>query len=376
MKQPVGQMLMTGSKQFFTMLLFGLVVTAQLSTATGQVRWGGSVLRQDSAWFDSSEARKAADTLLLYQTPHGAWPKNTDLFQSLPAEELERIRADKGSNTIDNGATTTPLRFLARMIQATSESKYTESFEQGLEYLLEAQYPNGGWPQYYPLRNGYYSRVTFNDNAMVNVLEILRDVAKGGEPYGFVDADLRVRAGAALERGIDCILQTQIRQNGRLAGWCAQYDEHTLEPAWARSYEPPSISGSESVGIVRFLMSLEEPSPERVAAVEGAVKWFQSVAIEGVCLESFHREDGSRDRRLVSDPDGPPLWARFYEIGTNRPLFLDRDSVFHYDYAEISRERRTGYSYLGGWPRDLLNEDFPQWINEHRSNRQDEGKTR
>ncbi|MDP2138902.1 MAG: pectate lyase, partial [Candidatus Didemnitutus sp.] len=165
----------------------------------------------------------------------------------------------------------------------------------------------------------------------------------------------------AVERGIDCILKSQIKQNGALTAWCAQHDENTLEPAWARKYEPPSLSGGETVGIVEFLMSIEQPTPEIVAAVDGAVIWLRQVAMHGVRLEQLRGPDGRLERRLIADAAAPPLWARFYELGTNRPLYLDRDSVFRYDFAEIGYERRSGYSYHGTWPAHLLEQDYPRW---------------
>jgi PelA/Pel-15E family pectate lyase len=169
-----------------------------------------------------------------------------------------------------------------------------------------------------------------------------------------------------MARGIDCILKTQIKQNGKRTAWCAQHDEKTLEPAWARSYEPPSLSGGESVGIVRFLMSIEEPTPEIVAAIEGAVAWFRSVAMKGVRIESIRRDDGRTERRLILEPNASPLWARFYELGTNRPLYLDRDSVFRYDFTEISYERRSGYRYHGTWAASLISTEYPSWRQKHK----------
>lgn len=342
-------------------LLVVLFAATQSPTVFAVARWGNSALRQGSDWYASADARASANTLLLYQSSHGAWPKNTDLFKSVPQGTLDLIHVSDEANTIDNGATTTPLRFLANVIQATGETKYEESFARGLDYLFEAQYPNGGWPQFYPLREGYYSHITFNDGAMIAVMELFRDVAGADTTYDFVNKQRRAKAAEAVARGIDCILKLQIKQEGNPTVWCAQHDENTLDPAWARAYEPPSLSGSESVGIVRFLMSIENPSPEVIASVEGAVAWFQSVAINDVRLERFSRENGIKDCRLVPSPDAPPLWGRFYELGTNRPLFLDRDSVFHYDLAEISSERRNGYSYLGDWPASLLSKDYLRW---------------
>ena len=323
------------------------------------IRWGSGVLRQDAAWYSSRDARAMADSVLQYQSSQGGWPKNTDLG-ALPRSPRE-IPHDDRENTIDNGATTLPLRFLALVAHATGEPSYREAVERGIDYLLEAQYPNGGWPQFYPLREGYYSHVTYNDGAMANVLSLLRDVAGGEPPHDFLDEHRRSLAAAAVARGIDCILRTQIMQGGERTAWCAQYDERTLEPAWARAYEPPSLSGSESVGIVRFLMGVEDPPPAVVAAIESAVAWFEDVAIPGLRLERFVDAQGREDRRVVADANAGPLWGRFYELGTGRPVFLGRDSVVRYSLAEIEQERRGGYAYYGTWPAVLLAEDYPRW---------------
>jgi PelA/Pel-15E family pectate lyase len=243
----------------------------------------------------------------------------------------------------------------------TGDPRYRASVERGADYLLAAQYPNGGWPQYFPLRDGYFSRITYNDDAMVNVLELVRDVRDGRMPFAFVDGARRDRAADAVTRGIDVILRTQVVQDGRLTAWCAQHDETTLEPAWGRSYEPPSLSGNESVGIVRFLMSIESPTPDIVAAIDAAVVWLRRVAIDGLRVEEFRDAHGNRDRRVVDDPAAPPIWARFYDLGTSRPVFMGRDSVPRAALADIEQERRIGYAYYGTWPARLLAEEYPRW---------------
>ena len=347
-------------------MLIGLLILAQGSIALGALRWGDAVLRQQPQWYNSAEARAVADSVIQYQSPQGGWPKSTNL--ATPPRTPDDIPPPgRGrANSLDNEATTLPMAFLARVAHATGEAKYRDSFSRGVDYLLAAQYPNGGWPQFWPLRKGYYSRITYNDGAMIRAMTILRDVAGGKPPYNFVDAPRRERAADAVARGIDCILKTQIKQDGKLTAWCAQHDEKTLKPAWARAYEPPSLSGGESAGIVRFLMSIEEPTPEIIAAIHGAVTWFRSVAMKGVRQERIRGDDGRSERRLVPDPDAPPLWARFYELGTNRPLYLDRDSVFRYDYAEISYERRSGYSYHGTWAASLIATEYPAWRQKHK----------
>ncbi|MFK7979027.1 MAG: pectate lyase, partial [Saprospiraceae bacterium] len=193
------------------------------------------------------------------------------------------------------------------------------------------------------------------------VMNLLKGVASGKGQYGFVPMDYQNKAKIAVDLGIDCILKTQIREAGELKVWCAQHDEKTLAPAWARAYEPPSLSGSESVGILRFLMSIDNPSPKMIAAIEGGINWFKSVAITDYRLAEKLNPDGRTERLLLAHPNAPLLWARFYELGTNRPLYVDRDSKFRYSYNEISYERRSGYRYLGDWAKELIEVEYPVW---------------
>ncbi|MFB6341177.1 pectate lyase [Saccharicrinis sp. FJH62] len=343
-------------------LLLPEVIYAQGTFRGVNFKWGESILHRSPEWYESKEATDIADNVLLYQSKYGAWPKNTDLSKKPDKEVFKEIEEKGEANTIDNNATTRPMRFLALMYDATGQKKYKESFLKGLDYLLESQYDNGGWPQFYPLRkHGYYSEITYNDNAMMNVMFILRDIAQKKAPFGFVDESHREKSESAVEKGIDCILKTQVKQNGRLTVWCAQYDQNTLKPAWARNFEPPSLSGEESVDIVRFLMEIPNPSPEVKVAIEGAVQWFKDVQITGLAYHHKWGENGKPDAFVESDPDAAPLWARFYELETDKPIFIGRDKVIHYKLNEIEQERRGGYAYYGRWPEQLLTEDYPVW---------------
>jgi len=345
--------------------LFALAAAAGAQSekeASATISWS-RCLRQRPEWYASAEARAVADSVIQYQSPQGGWPKSTDL--AIPPHSPKDIPPPgRGrANTIDNGATTTPMRFLALMVQATGEARYREAFAHGIDYLLAAQYPNGGWPQYFPLRKGYYSRITYNDGAMIKVLTILRDAAAGKPPYTFVDENRSSRAEKAVQKGIECILNCQIVADGKKTAWCAQHDEKTFAPRKARSYELPSISGAESVGIVRFLMSIDNPNPEVIEAVQAAVAWFERAKLTGI--REIRKSDKSTprgyDKVIIEDPTAPPLWARFYEIGTNRPIFGDRDGKVYYAMSEISPERRTGYTWYGNWPAELLSRDYPAW---------------
>lgn len=315
-------------------------------------------LGHSDEWYTTDEARSMAEAVLSYQSPGGSWPKNVDTAKERYAGNPEDLRG-----TFDNGATTIELRYLARMVKSTGEGRYGKAFLKGLDHLLGAQYESGGWPQSYPPGGGYQRHITFNDDAMGRLMFFVRDVARDERAYGFVDAGRREKCRTAWEKGVECILNCQVKVNGQLTVWCAQHDEKTLEPRPARAYELVSLSGSESVGLVRILMSIEKPPARVVAAVEAARAYLESVKLTGIRVEDRPQAGSPRgfDRFVVEDPSADPMWARFYEIGTNRPIFCDRDGVVRYKLSDIGIERRTGYAWLGTWPKGLLGKEYEQW---------------
>src|SRR5262249_14762400 len=149
-----------------------------------------------------------------------------------------------------------------------------------------------------PPARSYHRHITFNDHAMVRLMELLREVATS-PTYRFAGADRRKAAQKAFDKGIECILKCQVKVKGKLTAWCAQHDEKDYRPRPGRSYELVSLSGNESVGIVRLLMSLERPSPRVVAAVEGAVAWFESVKLKGIRAETRKDAKAPRGRDRV-----------------------------------------------------------------------------
>jgi PelA/Pel-15E family pectate lyase len=328
-------------EQFFRQATRAL--TGKASQAVGTIAWEDAQKKPEE-WYATAEALRIADLVLLYQRDSGGWPKNIDMGKPVSEADRVKLAAQKKEtdSTIDNGATVTQLSYLARVYTAQRQERHRESFFKGMDYLLKAQYPNGGWPQFYPDLSGYYKHITFNDNAMIGVMKLLRDVAASKPPYGFVDEVLRTAAAKAVDKGIDVILKTQVIVNGKRTVWCAQHDEVTLAPAAARKYEVASLSGGESVEIVRFLMSIKNPSPAVVEAIESAVAWFR--------------------QSQLKDAEGKPIWARFYEIGTNRPIFVGRDGVVKYDVNQIDEERRTNYAWYVNGAAKLLNTDYRAWI--------------
>jgi PelA/Pel-15E family pectate lyase len=358
-----------------------LLILAAPVTALGdqpRIRWA-EALKQRAEWYASEEAVRVADNLLLYQRETGGWPKNIDMAAPLTEEEraaLLKQKSRRDDSTIDNGATYTQLEFLARVYAARRLERHRAAFMRGLEYLLAAQYANGGWPQYYPDPKGYHAHVTFNDGAMIGVMRLLRDVARRHAPYLFVDETTRRRAEEAVRKGIELILRTQIVVRGERTAWCAQYDERTLAPAWARRFEPPALASRESVGVVRFLMSLESPNARVRGAIESAIKWFERSKIYGIRWVERQDGRGHIERVVIKDPQAGPIWARFYEIETNRPIFAGRDAVVRYDVMQIEEERRNGYAWYVTDPAELIGVDYPRWQRKFSSDRESNaGKT-
>ena len=124
----------------------------------------------------------------------------------------------------------------------------------------------------------------------------------------------------------------------------------------ARTFEVVSLSGGESVGIARFLMSIKDPSPAIVEAIESAIAWFEQSQLKGIKWV-----DNGTDRVVVQDPGAGSIWARFYEIDNNRPIFVGRDGVVKYSVAEIEHERRTGYNWYVDAPAKLIEKEYPAW---------------
>jgi PelA/Pel-15E family pectate lyase len=295
------------------------------------------------AWYASAEARTLADGIVAWQRPSGGWTKGGVYTRAPTAEDDHHDGWSAG--TFDNDSTVYELRFLALVIQAAgaeARATWRDSFVRGLDYIFAAQYPNGGFPQIYPLAGSYHDAITYNDDAMVHILELLRDAAERKAAYSFVPAEYAAKARERLNRGIECVLATQQRAaDGRLTIWGQQHDALTMQPCAARNFEPLSECSSESAGLVLFLMSLPRPSPAIIAAVEGAVAWFPTRTLHGVVWD----RQATAGSGLVEQAGAPPLWARFYEFGTGRPIFGERDRTVHYVVTELSGERRLGY----GW---------------------------
>ena len=364
---------MTTSPRKSLTLIFCIMawMTATLSSAQILNHQWKYILRQsDEAFFKTDEARRIGDQLMLYQRVTGGWPKNINMVAPLTQEQREAVIADQqrtDDSTIDNDATTIQMLFLARLYHATHDQQVRSSFRKAVEYLLSGQYENGGWPQFLPNPHGYQVHITYNDDAMVNTMLLLRDVAEAKAPFesSLTTKDLRKRASKAFEKGVECILKTQIRVGSRLTVWCQQHDRETYLPASARAYELPSFCSQESASIVALLMSLPHPNDQVKHAIHAAMKWLDTYKLTGLRLErTFSRESRQRDVRLVEDPNGSPLWARYYDLEHTRPFVCDRDGIPRQRLEDIGSERRNGYGWYGDRAASLY-DTYARWADKY-----------
>ncbi len=324
----------------------------------------------DRPRYKPTEIANIADNMLLFQKNNGGWPKNYDFFAILSPEQVKIIKDAKSeiNTTFDNGNTYTQIAALAIAYHATKADKYKAGCIKGLEFIIKSQYGNGGWPQYYPIeKNNYSSHITYNDDAMLGVMLLLKDILDGNELYTFVDTKLRGKLLATYNKGLDCIIKTQIVDNGKLTAWCQQYDEKTMQPAWARKFEPPCICNKESASLVLFLMSIDHPNQQIINAVQNAVVWFDESIIHNTRIKTIpaprvvtQYKVSEHDRVLVIDSTAPSIWTRYYELKTHRPMFCNRDSKVVYSLAEVARERRDGYGWYTYDPQKVMNK-YPAW---------------
>ncbi len=304
-------------------------------------------------WFRSAEAAAFAQNVLAWQLPHGGWPKRPQMHLMAP----DRSATPPKRGSFDNGTTMSQMRFLGNVVRVTGDPRCREAFLRGLDFMLAAQLPCGGWPQEYPDPHGYHALITYNDGAMIGVMSVLRDVAVG--KYAFVDAERLERCRQAVDRGVECILKTQITADGHLTVWGQQHDPSTFAPAAARSFELPYPASAESSVIVTFLMELDSPSPQVRRAIHAAVAWMKLRALTGLRYEMWQE-----DSKVVPDGDAEPLWARFYDPATGQGVFVGRDGVPKGRLDQIEQERRAEYAWYGRWPARVLRR-YDAWCVKH-----------
>lgn len=327
--------------------------------------------------YEKNEITKIADNILLYQKNNGGWPKNYDMTAILTDEQKEAVikSKDETNTTFDNGATHSQVAYLAQAYSQTKEQKYLDAYLKGIEFILSAQYENGGWPQFYPDTSGYRKYITFNDGAMFGIITVMQNIVNNSTDYNFISSDLKDKIKSAYEKGIECILKCQIKDEEKLKAWCQQHDNIDFRPQNARTFEPAAVCSDESVGIIYILMNVNNPNERIINSINSAIAWLNESQIHGIKVETikaphvdydFHSTDD--DRIVVDDQNAQPIWARYYELGTNKPLFCNRDGKPVYSLAEVHRERRTGYSWYGYGPAEII-KIYAEWQGEWSPNK-------
>lgn len=326
----------------------------------------------DYARHAPGDVRAIAENILLMQRNHGGWVQNRDPLQVMSPDDAAQLLAEKGGieGSFDNRNVFTQIEYLMGAFEVAGEPRYREGAKRGLDYLLRHQFETcGGWPHSVPAAVAYQARLTVADEVFSGPLTLLRRISKAEAPFDAFDAETRAAATAALVRGEDCLLRLQVRQGETLTGWAGQYDPVTLAPMGGRTFELPAIVSQETVEILKYLMSIPDPSPEVIASVTGAAEWLRAVQVDGVRLEtvplegetSYTYHNADFDRRLVTEAGAPPLWARFYDLEDNTPVLANRDGVRVARYDLVDPERRTGYHWYGNWASEFLQTVYPEW---------------
>ena len=350
-------------------LLIGIMLLSVLPI-TAQQAFKQLMRETSPEFFQSEEARRIGNQLLLYQRVTGGWPKNIDMAKPLSDKEREKVLADKqkhNDSTTDNDATTQQMNFLARLYQSTKDVRYRDAFRQGVAYLLSGQYENGGWPQFWPEMRDYQIHITYNDDAMASTMMLLRDIAAQKEPYqgDLTDDQLRQQMTKAFDKGIECILNTQIVTDGELTVWCQQHDRETFLPAAARAFELPSYCTMESAMLTRLLMELPNPDERVKKAVHSAMRWFDKYKLTGYKVErTGHPGSADQNTKLVKDAAAQPMWARFYDLELCEPFVCDRDGVPRRHLEQIGAERRNGYAWYTDRPI-MLYKRYQKWAKKY-----------
>ena len=358
----------------------GIVSGAPIDTSgfrDGAGHWRG--IRDDSRIIQADENQPvySADqieeivgNILLFQRKNGGWPKDYDMLAILTEAQKKAIEAsrEKNDTSFDNHNIHSQVDYLAKAYLQLKTDACRDACLRGFDFMLNSQYPNGGFPQRYPSPTGYAAHITFNDGVMIGVLNVLKDAADGMPHWKWLDEERRQKAHKAVDLGVACILKCQIRVRGIKTGWCQQHENQTFEAVPARTFELASICPQDTAEVVRFLMRIDRPDPVLVAAVHDAIDWLKRVKLNGVRVErvpadavEFPRHRADFDVVVVADESAKPIWARHYEIETNRPVFAGRDAIKKYSLAEIERERRTGTPWYGAWPTKLIETEYCSW---------------
>jgi PelA/Pel-15E family pectate lyase len=281
-----------------------------------------------------------SNNILYFQRANGGWMKNYDMTAILTPDQIDTLIATKSNvnTTFDNGCTYGHIEYLSGAYTITKDDRYKDACIRGINFILTAQYQNGGWSQNYPIQENYTQNITFNDGATIGIMKLFKDI----------------RILLSYQKGLFLITQLQIKRQGIPTAWAQQYDEVSLTPSWGRSYEPPSICSDESCTILEFLMSIDNPSNEIINSVQFGMTWLGKTAISDIRVETFDAlpliseykvKPITTDRRVVQKIGAQKMWSIFYRVSDDKLIFCDRDGSIKDSFSDLERERRVGYAW-------------------------------
>lgn len=255
--------------------------------------------------YDMNTDMVKADRLLTWQTDAGGWDKNLHerpdpkddkkvmIDRAWDAQESRSLLRDSSGNeagTLENGATVNEMILLAKVYRETGDRRYKEALLRAIDYLLDMQYPNGGWPLAYPLLGTAADAIAYDGHAMIRAMRVLTMVDQAEYPfdYALVDEAKQARIKEALNKGLDFIMHSQLQSDGQLTGWAKRYDPDTMQPIPSSDGLEASVSLEETLEVVKYLMSAQLPSAEVIAAIDGAVQYIRQ-AEAGEAKETVER---------------------------------------------------------------------------------------
>jgi hypothetical protein len=318
---------------------------------------GAALLRAYEVTRDEAHLRAAlgaANALVRGQLESGGWSYLIEFDPELRSQWAYRadaavkspdFKSRKNTTTFDDNNTQSALSFLMQVLDVATNLPPEQlrpiraARDFGLARMLDAQYPVGAWPQRFngqaydptqhPIRPAniptnwprqwaradYSAYYTLNDNTQSDCIRTMLTAYHHTR-------DERYRLAA--RRGGEFLILAQLPEPQ--PGWAQQYN-FAMQPAWARAFEPPAVCTSESGGAVRTLgrLYLETGDEKFLWPIPPFIAWLERSRL------------------------GPERWARLYELGTNKPIYGDRDGEIHYTLAEISAERQRGYSWEGSY---------------------------
>jgi PelA/Pel-15E family pectate lyase len=299
-------------------------------------------------------ARETAMALVNGQLYSGGWDYRIEFDPQHRGEYAYRTDGNKSGRrnvtTLDDNTTQAAVRLLMRVDETLdfSDEVIHEAALYALAHLVRAQYPNGAWPQRfaephdeddvlleaasYPeswsrefRKNSYMRHYTLNDNVLQHMVDTMLEAAR-------VYDDPQYREAA--ERGGDFIVLAQLPEPQ--PAWAQQYDAN-MYPAWARKFEPPAVTGGESQGVMRTLLTLYRATGEErfLEPLPAAIDYFRRSQLANGQL------------------------ARFYELRTNRPLFFTKDYQLTYDDSDMP----THYGFKSGNAIDAIAAEYERLVN-------------